>query len=204
MNLLKDLSRESFDARSLKWDHPPRRWEPLPKEGVRVFVPPRVDYFQDPAGVNTKDNAPFLWVGVSGDFTARARVRPSFAAVWDAGAIMARGDETHWAKLCYESTDLGTTAVVSVVTNGVSDDANGVDLTVPDVWLQISRAGEMIGMHYGLEERGLRMVRVFRLSMPSAVQVGLVAQCPVGPGTTVDFHSFEIEPRTVKDLRVGV
>jgi regulation of enolase protein 1 (concanavalin A-like superfamily) len=48
------------------------------------------------------------------------------------------------------------------------------------------------------------MVRVFRLSMPPAVQVGLVAQCPAGSGTTVDFHSFEIEPRTVKDLRAGV
>jgi regulation of enolase protein 1 (concanavalin A-like superfamily) len=140
----------------------------------------------------------------SGDFVAQAHVRPAFASTWDAGALMARHDDHHYAKLCFESTDLGTTAAVSVVTNGFSDDANGADLSVPSLWLQIFRAGDVFGMHYALDGKSWRMVRLFRLPVPPAIRIGLVAQCPSGPGATIDFLSFSVEPRTIQKLRAGV
>ena len=204
MNLIKDMSPGKPIPSSLKWDHPPRKWEALAGGGVRVYVPPKVDYFQDPTGVNTKDSAPYLWMNVTGDFVAQARVRPTFTTTWDAGAIMARHDAQHWAKLCYESTDLGPTAAVSVVTQGTSDDANGVNLSVPDLHMQIVRAGDVFAMHYSLDGTGWRMVRLFRLPVPPAIHVGLVAQCPAGPGTTVDFLSFTVQSRTVANLHAGV
>ena len=204
VNLIEALSPETLAARSLSWDHPPVKWEPLAEGGIRVFVPPKVDYFQDPAVTNTKDNAPYLWRSVSGDFVAQVHVRPAFTTTWDAGALLARHDARHWGKLCYESTDLGSTAAVSVVTNGVSDDANGADLTVRDVWLQILRVGDVFAMHYALDGRRWRMVRQFKLEVPATIRIGLVAQCPAGPGTTVDFLSFTVDSRTVQNMRAGV
>lgn len=204
MNLLTDLTPEMLAARSLSWDHPPLKWEPLPGSGMRVFVQPKVDYFQDPAGVHNKDDAPYLWLTANGDFVAQAHLRPTFTTTWDAGALLARFDAQHWGKLCFESTDLGTTAAVSVVTNGKSDDANGADLTAPDLWLQVFRAGDVFGMHYALDGHSWRMVRLFRLEGPAAMKVGLVAQCPAGPGTTIDFLSFSVETRTLQKLRAGV
>ncbi len=203
-SLLQELTPEALQAGILTWSHAPEKWETLPGGGLRVYVPPRVDYFQDPAGAIAKDDAPYLWMSVMGDFVAQAHVRPTFTTHYDAGAIMVRRDAKHWAKLCFESTDLGTTAAVSVVTNGVSDDANGADLAVPDLWLQIIRAGDVFALHYALDGRSWRMVRLFRLSLPFSVQVGLVAQCPVGPGTMVDFLGFHIEQRLVKNLRAGI
>ena len=50
-------------------------------------------------------------------------------------------------------------------------------------------------MHYALDGSDWRMVRLFRLAVPQMVKVGLVAQCPSGPGTTIDFLSFTVEPR---------
>jgi hypothetical protein len=48
------------------------------------------------------------------------------------------------------------------------------------------------------------MVRLVRLPMTAvSIKVGLVAQCPEGPGTTIDFLNFGIELRTVKNLRAG-
>ncbi len=204
VNLLSDLTPAALAARSLSWEHPPLGWEPLPGGGMRVTVQPRVDYFQDPAGIHQKDDAPFLWLPVSGDFVAQAHVRPAFTTTWDAAALMARFDAQHWAKLCYESTDLGTHAAVSVVTNGVSDDANGADLTAPDVWLQLYRAGDLFGLHYALDGKSWRMVRLFKLAGPPELRLGLVAQCPVGPGTTCDFLSFNVESRTIQKLRAGL
>jgi regulation of enolase protein 1 (concanavalin A-like superfamily) len=204
MNLLENLSTQNLAENGLHWDHAPEKWQQLAGGGLRVQVPPKVDYFQDPAGNMSKDDAPYLWKNVSGDFVARAHVRPTFTTNYDAGAILARQDDRHWAKLCYESTDLGTTAAVSVVTNGVSDDANGVDLTVPALWLQVCRVGNVFGLHYALDGQGWRMVRLFRLEVAPEIKVGLVAQCPAGPGTTIDFLYFSLELGTLQNLRAGV
>jgi regulation of enolase protein 1 (concanavalin A-like superfamily) len=203
VNLLSDLNPDVLKSRSLSWDHPPLDWEALPSGGLRIHVQPRVDYFQDPAGGHNKDDAPYLWLAVNGDFVAQAHLSPNFTTTWDAGALMARFDAQHWGKLCYESTDLGTHAAVSVVTNGKSDDANGVNLTSGSLLLQIFRAGDVFGMHYALDGKSWQMVRLFSLPGPASMKVGLVAQCPAGPGTTIDFFSFSVEHRTLQNLRAG-
>ncbi|MHB0856735.1 MAG: DUF1349 domain-containing protein [Anaerolineae bacterium] len=187
-----------------RWEHEPARWELLPEGGLRIYTPGGVDYFQDPAGRVVRDSAPRLGLPVQGDFVARLHVRPTFSSMWDAGCLMVRQDETHWAKLCFERTDLPSHAIVSVVTDGVSDDANGVDLDVADVWLQVVRVGNVYGMHYALDGSSWRMVRYFQLSLPHEVEVSLVAQCPIGQGGTVDWLAFQVAPRSVKDLRAGI
>lgn len=203
MNLLDGLTQENLTARGFVWEHLPG-WEPLPEGGIRVAVPPVTDYFRDPAGEKTKDNGPYLWREVTGDFVARLHVRPTFAGRYDAGGILVRQDEERWAKLCFESTNFGTTAAISVVTRGLSDDANGVDLAVPDLWLQICRVGDSFGMHYALDGTNWRKVRRFHLPLPRTVRVGLLVQSPGDAGTTVDFLWFSVESRTVADTRTGV
>jgi uncharacterized protein len=188
----------------LDWEHDPAGSEFLPGGGLRVTVPGCVDYFQDPAGKIVKDDAPFLYRTITGDFTARVHVRPAFTTTYDAGAIMIRQDALHWAKVCFESTDFGTTAAVSVVTNGSSDDANGVNVTTPDLWLQMARQGDVFALHYALDGQDWKMVRLFRLELAETVRLGLVAQCPVGPGTQVDFLSFSIDTHPVANIRAGI
>jgi regulation of enolase protein 1 (concanavalin A-like superfamily) len=204
MNLLENLTPGSLVASGLTWDHPPLRWEPLPGGGIRVTTPGVSDYFQDPTGVTRKDDAPFLWMSVRGDFVARTHVRPTFNSTYDSGVLMVRHDMLHWAKICFEKTDFGTTAAVSVVTNEVSDDANGVDLDVADAWLQMARVGDVFGLQYSLDGISWRMVRLFKLVVPATIKLGIVAQCPTGPGTTIDFLNFSVEKRTVHSVRAGV
>lgn len=204
MNLLANLTPNQLAERGLTWHHPPVKWETLPEGGIRVTVPAKADYFRDPAGAINNDNAPFLWKPVTGDFIAQAHVRPDFNFTYDSGVLMVRHDEQNWAKLCFERTDFGTTAAVSVVTRGVSDDANGADLAVPDIWLQIARSGNVFALHYSLDGQSWRMVRIFNLPVPPTVQVGVVAQCPIGPGTTIDLLCFTIEQRPINNLRAGV
>jgi hypothetical protein len=40
--------------------------------------------------------------------------------------------------------------------------------------------------------------------VPAQVRVGLVAQCPAGPGVEIDWLSFSIELRTLSNLRAGI
>jgi hypothetical protein len=203
MNVLENITPETLAARGLRWEHV-GQWTPLPERGLRVVVPPVTDYFRDPAGEKIKDNGPYLWREISGDFVARLHVRPTFAGRYDAGGILVRQDEEHWAKLCFESTNFGTTAAISVVTRGLSDDANGVDLTVPDLWLQVCRVGDAFGMQYALDGATWRKVRRFHLPLLQTVRVGLLAQSPGNAGTSVDFLWFSVESGTVGDTRTGV
>lgn len=204
MNLLENLTSDQIQARGLTWDHVPQQWEALPGGGIRVTAPAKADYFRDPSRSHVNDNAPFLWLPVTGDFVARALVRPTFNSTYDSGVLMARQDAENWAKICFERTDFGTTAVVSVVTHGLSDDANGADLGVPELWLQIVRAGDVFALHYSLDGSAWRMVRVFNLPVAPTIQVGVVAQCPSGPGTTIDLLHFSIESRKIQNARAGV
>jgi regulation of enolase protein 1 (concanavalin A-like superfamily) len=96
-----------------------------------------------------------------------------------------------------------------VVTDGLSDDANGVDLDAPSLWLQVVRVGDVFGLHYAMDDAGKapkawRMVRYFLLSLSPEIKVGLVAQSPIGPGTAVDFLRFTVESKTVGNLRAGI
>ncbi len=201
MNLLENVARDGLG--DLQWTNP-TRWEPLPGGGIRVMAQARTDFFRNPNGSAPKESGHLLWLPVEGDFVAEAHVRPTFASTYDAGALMIRGDEAHWAKLCYEATDFGTHAMVSVVTDGLSDDANGVNVDLPSVWLQIVRQGNLVAMHYATDGETWRMVRYFALDLPAKVAVGVVAQSPIGPGTVVDFLHFRVERRRVDNLRAGV
>jgi hypothetical protein len=70
-------------------------------------------------------NAPFFYTEVTGDFVMRVQVSHAFKDTYDAATIMVMEDLDVWAKACFEKTDFGTHAAVSVVTNRISDDANG-------------------------------------------------------------------------------
>jgi uncharacterized protein len=203
MNLLENLTEVKLAALGLSWNPAPLSWAPLPGGGIRVHTPAKADYFRDPSGGNVNDSAPFLSMAVTGDFVAQAHIRPTFASTYDSGVIMARHDAENWAKVCFEKTDFGTTAAVSVVTRGLSDDANGVDVTVDHLWLQMARAANVFALHYSYDGTQWRMVRLFNLAVPAAIRVGIVAQSPVGPGATIDFLSFSLEQRPVKNIRAG-
>jgi hypothetical protein len=202
-NLLAKVTEQNLAP--FQWTHP-SRYVCLPSSeggGIRITAPAKCDYFRDPAGVMNNDSAPYLHLDASGDFVLRAHVRHPFRFTYDAAALMVRSDAEHWAKLCFEATDFNTHAVVSVVTTGVSDDANGVNYHWPAVWLQIVRRGNFFGLHYAPDGEHWNMVRYFGLDMPATVQVGMVAQCPVGTGSEIDFLYFSLEQRTVSDLRAG-
>lgn len=176
----------------------------LAEGGIRITANPRCDYFLDPAGNHVMDTAPYLYLDVTGDFVAQALVTHLFKSTWDAAAIMVRQNESHWAKICFEATDFDTHAVVSVVTNGISDDANGVNYHWPLIWLQIVRKGTVFGMHYSVDRIQWNMVRYFTIEATETVQVGMVAQSPIGiEGSEMDFLNFSIEKHSVENIRAG-
>ncbi len=200
-NLLRSI--DETQTGSFKWlNEAP--YKKLDEDTLHISAPAKTDFFTDPAGKHVISNAPFLYLDVEGDFRVKAHVAHAFTSTWDAAVLMLRDHSERWAKLCFEATDFQTQAVVSVVTDGVSDDANGVNYHWNNVWLQIVRQGNLVAFHYGPDGENWNMVRFFKLDTADQIKIGMVAQCPSGKGADIIFKSFMLDRKPVEDLRAGV
>lgn len=173
-------------------------------------APPRTDLYVNPGGADAGDaeslsNAvTLLGQPPEGDFQLRARVAVDFAATFDAGVLLLWQDGTHWAKVCFERSPAGEPMVVSVVTVGVSDDANSFVVDGSSVWLRVSRVGRVYAYHASTDGVDWALVRVFTLGDALAEhRVGLEAQSPTGDGCTVRFADVVFRAERLHDLRDG-
>lgn len=177
---------------------------------ITIQAPPKTDYFNyglklDAQGLPDESvgNAPFYYTEIAGDFVLKVKVSLPFEADYDACALLLMVDGLNWGKLCFEQSDFGTKAVVSVVTKVRSDDANGVNITQDAIWLQAARVGHYFAFHYSLDGERYDMTRLFYMETDGPLKVGLVAQSPLGEGGPRHFEHLQIENRTVANLRQG-
>lgn len=170
---------------------------------LTITAPGHTDWFIDPALGNRTDSAPALVAPIEGDFTLSARLRVGFRATFDAGVLVIRHSPTQWAKLCFEYSPQGQPMVVSVVTNGVSDDANSTPIDGDEVYLRISRTGHAWVFHYSRDGRLWHFVRHFRLTADAPASVGFLAQSPTGEGSTTLFSEIARTSSPPQDIRGG-
>ena len=136
-----------------------------------------------------------------------ARVAPRFAAAFDVGALMLRTDSGigaggDWAKLAFERSPDGRAMAVSVVTRGVSDDANGPDFGAEALFLRACWTGAAYAFHISVDGVRWDLLRFFAL--PSrVVSVDIVAQSPTGAGCEVRVDRVVLMAGAPKDLRDG-
>ncbi len=74
---------------------------------------------------------------------SRRRSRLSCSTTYDRGRCSCTAHDALWAKLCFEYSPQGQPMVVSVVTRGVSDDCNSVDIAGNSVYLRVYRHGKV-------------------------------------------------------------
>jgi len=177
---------------------------------VTASALPHSDIFIDP-GAGTQLNAEsmlnaatLLGIPPDGDFQFSARVTVEFASAYDAGVLLVWVDDRHWGKLCFEFSPAGEPMVVSVVTRGVSDDANAFVVDGRTVWLRVSRVSHAFAYHASLDGKAWRMVRFFSIDGPTGpATIGFEAQSPTGDGCVVAFDDVRFRRERLSDLRDG-
>ena len=177
---------------------------------IEVLATPKSDFFYSSQSAGDEGitpeslcNAPFYYTEIKGDFVLKVKVSHVFKSVYDSASVMVYKNNACWAKTCFEMTDFGTHAAVSVVTNGESDDANGCNLQGNTAWLQVVRMGNAFAFHYSEDGEHFYMTRYFHLPVEETVKVGLLAQSPQGEGGVRVYEHLTIEHRTVKNIRMG-
>ena len=203
----------------LRWEVPPVDWAGDGDAALTITAGPRTDLFVDPRGIDAPTlNAPRLLGspdaagsgagasdGVDGDdFLLGARVRVGFSATYDAGVLLVYADERSWAKLCFEYSTEGRPMIVSVVTRGVSDDANAFEVDGDQVWLRVARLGPAYAFHASTDGATWRLIRHFALAPGGQPpRIGFEAQSPTGDGCTATFERIRFARERLGDLRSG-
>lgn len=177
---------------------------------IVIYAPEHTDFFNGGTATSVEGelpanlcNAPYYYTEVTGDFVLRVKVSHGFRDTYDSASVMVMQDMEHWAKACFELTDFGTHAAVSVVTKGDSDDANGCNIEGDTAWLQVCRVGNSFAFHYSVDGETFYMTRFFNLDCGNTVRVGLLAQAPTGSGGDRVYEHLRIKNRTVGNIRAG-
>lgn len=180
------------------------------EDRIEIIAPAQTDFFcgsidecQEGILPESLCNAPYYYTEVEGDFVLKVKVSHDFQDTYDSASVMVMKDQNCWAKCCFELTDFGTHAAVSVVTKGDSDDANGCNLEGNTAWLQVCRVGNNFTFHYSVDGINFYMMRYFHLPADPVIKVGLLAQAPVGNGGVRVYENLSIEKKTVKNIRAG-
>jgi regulation of enolase protein 1 (concanavalin A-like superfamily) len=176
----------------------------LTSAGLQMTVSTTTDLFYDPQGQPAVLNAPRLLFLPDRHFTLSAHVTVAFQATYDAGVLLIYQHESAWAKLCCEYSPQHQPMIVSVVTNGRSDDANAVVLDQGRVFLRMTGLGEAFAFHYSLDAATWQLVRYFTLPQPDQVQVGFSVQAPAGVACQADFADIHYVAASVSDIRSEV
>jgi regulation of enolase protein 1 (concanavalin A-like superfamily) len=188
---------------ALRWQLAPVSWGRTAPDGVAVTAGPGTDLFVDPAGSAAQLSAPRALLPVVGDYRFSARVSCGSAATFDAAVLLAWVAADRWVKLCLERSPAGVMTVVSVVTRGVSDDANGWPVPSGSTWLRVSRRGAATALHASADGGRWELVRHCAFDDGEPVQVGLLAQSPTGAGAVSRFEQVRFAPTGVEDIRGG-
>ncbi|BCW57753.1 hypothetical protein StoSoilB20_11000 [Arthrobacter sp. StoSoilB20] len=191
---------------------PPMEWTSTPghasygeADGTLVLTAaPGVDWTNDSLGGVPQHGATALGFRAPAAFSLSARVLvASPRTTFDAGVLTLWADSDHWAKLCFEYSPQGEAMVVSVVTNGFSDDSNGPVVTAPWVYLRISRVGPAWAFHSSADGSAWDFVRLFRLESEKPVHVGFMSQAPMGESCEARFDAITLTEEPPADLRDG-
>jgi regulation of enolase protein 1 (concanavalin A-like superfamily) len=186
------------------WVHDPVR------ATVVALAPAHTDLYVNPGGTDSEDadtllNATtLLGTPPAGDFQFSSRVQVEFASQYDAGVLLLWIDERNWAKFCFEYSPAAQPMVVSVVTRGLSDDANAFVVDGRAIWLRVSRIDGVYAYHASTDAQTWQLIRVFNLGGdPATHRLGFEAQSPTGDGCRVTFDQLRFIPERLDNLRDG-
>lgn len=186
----------------LKWENEPKKYS-TDKNGIIITASEKTDMFRDPNVAYNTDNAPKLLFTADSNFVITASIEHSFSNKWDGGAIVLKQDSLNWVKFCFERDYTGARRVVSVVTKSISDDCNSVEINGNNVFYKVAKAGNVITLYYSISGTKWFLVRHFQFDTTKPLQVGFLAQSPVGKNCKVKFQNITYTIKKIKDPYLG-
>ena len=105
--------------------------------------------------------------------------------------------------MAMERDERGRVRIVSVRTNGTSDDNDHDVVTSKTVYMKISSDTTRVGFYYSVDNVNWQLVRLFKNDYPSRLWVGISTQSPIGKGSETIFENVSLVQNSITDFRMG-
>ena len=158
-----------------------------------------LDFFSDPNGKLSNTTLPILLVPVENTkpFTFTTE------GLYNAADLFVYSCDSLWQKLAFEQDEYGNHRIVTVRTQGTSDDNNHDKLNVSSVYLKISSDTKTIASYYSIDKKRWNMVRLYKNYYPKNIYLGISSQCPQKGSCTSRFEEISLSHDNVSDFRLG-
>lgn len=185
--------------KQLFWENKPEQFS-IKENRLTMVAGAGTEMFIAPGNTYTKNNAPKLLFRPDDDFVLSACIELSFTNKWDAGAIVFISDSLHWIKFCFEKDYTNAKRVVSVVTRGISDDCNSVEISSNKVYFKMAKAEDVYALYCSTDGVKWLLVRALQLDTKPGFKVGFLAQSPTGTKCNVAFSDIQYKAVKITDL----
>ncbi|MDF2457201.1 MAG: hypothetical protein K0R51_3194, partial [Cytophagaceae bacterium] len=176
----------------LKWFNAPAQWTGHPAEKLTFTVDSHTDYWQVTHYGFKRDNGPYYYQEISGNFEASVKITGQYNELFHQAGLMIRIDEKNWIKTGIEYVD-GVQNVSAVVTREVSDWSVVPRQDSPSsVWLKLLRKGDYVEIRYSFDNKKYEMLRLAYFPPDVKVQIGVVAAAPGEKSFSVAAEDFRV------------
>jgi uncharacterized protein len=183
----------------MKWFNTPSKWSGDAKK-LDVTVDAGTDYWRVTHYGFIRDNGPFYYQEMDGDFEASVKITGNYQELFHQAGLMVRIDNKNWIKTGIEYVD-GVQNVSAVVTREVSDWSVVPRHDSPkSVWLKLLRKGDFVEIKYSFDGEKFDMLRLAYFPPNVKAQIGVVAAAPGKKSFAVTYEDFEVKP-VVKDTK---
>lgn len=173
------------------------------ENGIQIVAGEKTDKYIAPDYSYTFDNAPRFVFDADKNFVFSVAIQHQFVNKWDGGAIILEADKDNWIKFCFEKDYTGAKRVVSVVTKGISDDANSIELPQNIAYYKMAKKEDTVYLYASKSGKEWYLVRAINFKYNKTLKLGLLAQSPEGKSNTVNFSDVKYSAITIKDFWTG-
>ena len=186
----------------LFWENSPKSFS-IHGNQLLIVAGKQTDMFRDPNVAYNTDNAPKLLFEADDNFVLTASIEHAFTNKWDGGAIVIKQDSLNWIKFCFEKDYTGARRVVSVVTKGISDDCNSIEMKSNIVFYKVAKADNVITLYCSTDGIKWYLIRHLQFDLHKGFKVGFLAQSPTGEYNEVKFSNISYQIKKIKDPYLG-
>ena len=163
------------------------------------------NYFIAPDGGRTEATAPILLTEIDNNkpFTFTTRVESSIDKIYDAGAVYIFVDNSRWLKFAFERDEKLRCRVVTVKTEGSSDDNNHDIIEQDHVYMRVSSNTKQIGFYYSLNGADWNLARIYRNEYPAKIWLGISSQSPKEGNNIARFSNMSLTEDYISNHRLG-
>ncbi|MDU1891475.1 MAG: DUF1349 domain-containing protein [Dysgonomonas sp.] len=170
-----------------------------------IDAPAKTNYFISPDGSRFEASAPILLTEIDNTkaFTFTTRMESAIEKIYDAGKVYIYVDNNRWLKYAFERDEKNRCRVVTVRTEGSSDDNNHDIIGQDFVYVRISSNVKQIGFYYSLDGKEWNLARIYRNEYPEKIWLGVSSQSPKEGNNVTSFEYISLTDSYISNHRLG-